>query len=173
MTTRVFDISQSDELKKYLDKGFEEGAERAILSTALKVVQNITTAIIPAFPRPPVDRGAYRAGWRAKPIARGAEIVNTLPHASIIEYGARAQNVKIGKAMIDALAAWVRRKGIVRGRGKQSKLDALQVAWAIARAMQKKGIYGPRGLRVLEKALKGVPSILNDEFKREMKDFHA
>lgn len=173
MATRTFDISESEELAKYIKGCTEAGAKRAVLSAAMRVVQRITTDIIPALPRPPVDRGAYRAGWHARALPKGAEISNSMPYASVIEYGARPEHIKIGRAMIEALTGWVKRKGIVKGRGKDADAEATSMAWAIAIAMKKKGIYnGGKGLRVLEKALKHLPRILKEEFKREMGNFH-
>ncbi len=174
MTTVKFDISQADEVAKYLGVSIEKVAERAILATAIGVVARITTVIIPAEPRQPVDRGAYRAAWRAKKVPGGAQVQNLLPYAAIIEYGARAQNIKISAAMIKALAEWVIRKGIVgRGKGKAGKAaaqaEAISMAWAIAKSMKKRGIFnGGTGLRVLEKALKGVQRLFAQELKAEI-----
>ncbi len=174
MPTVKFDISQADEVAKYLGVSIEKVAKRAVLSTALLIVQRITTVIIPKEPRQPVDRGAYRAAWKAKKDPDGALVSNSLPYASVIEYGAKAENVKISRAMIDALAAWVLRKGLVaKGKGAAGKaranLEARSVAWAIARGMQKRGIFnGGKGLRILEKALKGLEEIYAEELKREL-----
>ncbi len=141
----------------------------------MRVLQHITTVVIPAEPRQPVDRGAYRAAWKVKKEPDGATITNTLPYAAVIEYGARAENIKIGRAMIDALAAWVLRKGLVGkgGRGKAAKAsaqkEAVGMAWAIAKKMKKRGIYnGGKGLRVLEKAMTIVKTAFADELKREI-----
>jgi hypothetical protein len=151
----------------FLDKVTRQAGERAMLSTALRLVQIITTEIMPAEQRPPVDRGAYRAAWRAKKIQGGAEIVNTLPYAAVIEYGAKAENVKVGRAMIEALTEWVRRKGLA---GPEPG-DASRMAWAIATNMQKHGIYnGGKGLRILEQALKRLQPVLDEEYAREVRN---
>jgi hypothetical protein len=105
----------------------------------------------------PVDRGTYRAGWHFRKTAGGADIYNAEPVALFIEHGVRAGNVKPGRAMIAALTEWVIRKRLVttvkiKARGlapatrKQLQQDdlharATQVAWAIARGMQKRGIF--------------------------------
>lgn len=171
MPTIRFDISQAAEVAKYLEVSINRAAERALYAAALRVVQRILTVIIPKEKQPPVDRGAYRAGWKAKKIPKGAEVRNTLPYAAIIEYGARAENIKIGRAMIIALKGWVLRKGLGLPNGG-SKWDrqkaAEQMAWAIAKAMQKRGIYGPEGLRVLEKALVGLEEDYAEELKTEL-----
>jgi hypothetical protein len=164
MSAVKFDISQAEEMAKKLGIDINKAAKRAVLSTAMRVVQKITTVTIPAEPRPPIDRRAYAAGWVAKPTADGAMIQNTVPYASVIEYGARSENIKIGKLMLDALEGWVRRKGIGKG-----EMEPRQVAWAIAISMTKRGIFnGGKGLRILEKALNGIEALFAEELKREI-----
>lgn len=174
MPTYKIDSSEVDMLGRALGIDLTEIANRAILAAAQKVVQRATTVVIPAEPRPPVDRRIYAAGFKAKPLKDGALVQNTAPHASIVEYGARAENIKIGRKMIDALAAWIIRKGIVqKGRGAKGKEEAekkaRQIAWAIALNMKAKGIFNEgKGLRILEKALKGVDEDFSQELKREI-----
>lgn len=172
MSGRVFDASQHEEVRKWLDRGFEKAAERAMVAAAAKLVSTIQNEIIPKEDPQPVDRGLYRAGWRFKKIPKGAEVFNAVPHAPIVEYGARAANVKVGRAMINALTAWVLRKGIVSGKGKAAKNEARQVAFAIANSMRKKGIFnrnGKEGLRILEKALERLGDFLSEEFPAEIR----
>lgn len=159
MRPKDFGIFLSEEIRK--------AARRALHSAALRAVQYITTELIPQVkPHEPVDRGAYRAGWRVKKTERGADIINTLPYAPIIEYGARPENIKIGHAMISALSEWARRKGIA---GPEPG-DATRIAFAIATAMKTKGIYNQgRGLRILEQAVAKIPAFLDEEFAREVK----
>ena len=175
MTTVKFDISEAEELAKYLGLSIDKVALRAIHATALRVVNHIVTYVIPAEPRQPVDRGIYRAGWRAKKFEKGSYVYNPVPYASIVEYGARAENVKISKLMIIALTGWVLRKGLVKpvGKGKKAKAqaqaEATAMAWAIAMAMKKNGIFNKgKGLRVLEKALKIVSNAFAQELKTEL-----
>lgn len=173
MATKKFKISQADEVGKYLEDSIDKIARRALFGVANRVVARITTVIIPKEPRQPVDRGAYRAAWKAKKDPDGAIVSNSMPYSSIIEHGARAENIKIGRAMIKALAAWVLRKGIVaKGKGREGKakaaLDAEKVAWAIAKKMKKRGIFGERGLRVLEKAMAFVANDFAEEIAREI-----
>lgn len=165
MTAVKFDISQAQEVAKHLGVNIDKAAKRAVLSTALKVVQRITTVIIPGEPRPPIDKRVYAAGWVARGTPDGAMIKNTAPNAAVIEHGARAENIKISRAMIDALAAWVKRKGLHKDGGD----DPRAIAWAIAKAMQKRGIFnGGKGLKILEKGLKGVGRFFAEELKREI-----
>lgn len=176
MSTVKFDISEAEEVARYLGISIEKVANRAILATANRVVQHITTVIIPREPRQPVDRGAYRAAWKAKKANDGgAWVYNAMPYAAVIEYGAKAENIKIGRAMIIALTGWVLRKGLVKpgGRGAKAKAaanaEATRVAWAIAMSMKARGIFnGGKGLRVLEKALKIVKHAFAQELKTEI-----
>ncbi len=175
-------------------KGKVQDALRAgLLSAGYKIVENIQTALIPTGgSHPPISgRGIYKAAWRVKKSDRGVDIYNTSPQAVFIEYGVRAGSVKIGRAMISALAAWVRMKGIggktvVSRSGKESfrkpgQDEAESIAWAIAKNMQKKGIFnvggfipGKNGLRVLEYAVKTaiskgvVAREIQDEIKRRL-----
>jgi len=163
---KVFDASRPEEIRHWLEAGFEKAAERAVLATAARLISHIQNDVIPKEDPKPVDRGLYRAGWRMKAIRKGAEVYNTVPHAPIIEYGARAQNIKIGRVMIDALERWVIRKGIA------GKADARGVAFAIANSLKKKGIFnrgGPGGLRILEKALVKLGDFLSREFPVEIR----
>lgn len=169
----VFNLSELPQFERYLADGLHAAAKRGLLSTAMRVVSKITTEVIPAEIRPPVDRGIYRAAWRFISIPDGAMVVNTLPYASIIEYGARAENIKIGRAMIDALTEWVQRKGLVSrnaGGVTSENANARAMAWAIAQKMKKNGIFNRgHGLRILEKALRGIDKLVEEEITREVK----
>src|SRR5690606_17517704 len=71
-------------------------------------------------------------------------------------------NVKIGAAMIKALTEWVLRKGIAG-----DEREATGIAWAIAKDMQKRGIFRQRkggGLGVLQELMKRhMPKIIKQE----------
>jgi hypothetical protein len=176
MTTVRFDISEAREAAKYIGVSIDKVAKRAILATAIRVVHHIVTTVVPAEKRQPVDRGAYRAGWRFKKTSDGAEVRNAMPYAAVIEYGAKAERVKISRAMIDALTAWVQRKGIggfvtkyAKQPRKATKDEARKIAWAIAMKMKMTGIFNEgKGLRILEKALKHVDRIFAQELKEEL-----
>jgi hypothetical protein len=89
-----------------------------------------------------------------------------MPYAAIIEYGARGENIKIGRKMIEALAAWAKRHGMV---GPEPG-DDTRVAWGIATNLAKRGIFNEgKGLRILEKSLKKLQPILDEEYAREIK----
>jgi hypothetical protein len=150
-------------------EGLREAALRGLYGAALRTVQHIQTSIIPNEAHPPVDRGAFRAGWRAAKLSNGALVQNTLPYASVIEYGAHADNVKISRPMIEALTEWVKRKGLAGNRrGADFDTNSRNIAWAIAVSMKRRGIFAPQGLRVLEKAEKKIPQFIQEEVKREM-----
>ena len=172
---RKMTIDQAPAWVVELEGKRRKAALRGLLSAAHRVVQVIQTEIIPREPRAPVDRGIYRAGWRARAIENGALVYNATPIAAIIEDGARAENIKIGRAMIDALALWVVRKGLT-GSAKKEEAGAAgrQIAWAIAQSMKKKGIFGGegKGLKILAKARRRIPKIIEEEVRREIEKIH-
>lgn len=175
-----FTTDQLDKFGDWLKKGLAKGARRGLLSAAERMVSIIQTEVIPGESPPPIDRRVYAAGWRAEPTEKGADVVNTVPYASIIEKGARAENIKIGRAMIDALTSWILRKGLAgkparsQSAKTQQAVDARNIAWAIAISMKRKGIFNRdgQGLRISEKAralaVKFIPEEVAREIKREL-----
>jgi hypothetical protein len=172
------DLVRAPEWVRSLEGKMHKAALKGLLSAAQRTVSVIQTEIIPREDRAPVDRGVYRAGWRARKLDDGALVYNNTPHAGIVEYGARAENIKVGKRMIDALTEWIIRKGLV-GRasardsaGRFSKSQqvnaARQIAWAIATSMKKKGIFGGKGLGILKKARLRIPELIEEEVRREI-----
>jgi hypothetical protein len=155
---------------------FHEAALKGVFAAAQRTVQYIVTTLIPNEPRPPVDRGAFRAGWRAGKLPNGAIVQNTLPYASVIEHGARAENVKISHAMIEALTQWVMRKGLAgkapRGKGARRaeyEVEAKNIAWAIAVSMKRRGIFNNgQGLQILARAENMIEKFVREEVRREM-----
>lgn len=136
-------------------KGLEEAIKKGLLSACMHGVADIQGVVIPNTlvlerngirKAPPVDRGMFKAGWRAGPTPDGARIYHINPKiAAIMEDGVRAGNVKIGKGMIDALTAWAHRHSLER-----PKRDAKSVAWAIAKHMQRYGM-APRRILARER----------------------
>ena len=107
-------------------------------------------------------------------------IFNDSPHAPIIEYG-RRPGAPIGRKMVQALAEWAKRHGLtvdtvkVDKRGRESVVtrkargdELMQIAFVIALAIKRRGLYGGKGLRILEKALKMAPQFLAEEVRREL-----
>lgn len=156
------------EYKRYLKKvrpRQRQAAIRGLHSAAARAVQVIVTEIIPSRTPQPVDRGLYRAGWRYRPEVDGALIENVEPHAAFIEYGVRGENVKIGRAMIAALSEWLVRKRIVSASEPK---EVLRAAWAVAKSMQRRGIFG-KGMRVLEEmVVMRLDAIIEEEIAREI-----
>lgn len=156
-------------MKKHLDTRMQRAQLAAVQAAALQVVEDIQTRLIPGAKPPPVDRGVYRAGWRMRPKKWGAEVANAVPHAGFVEHGVRGSNVKPGRKMIDALAAWAKRKGLVKGKGKGAVMAARSVAFAIARSMRRRGIFNRgKGFGILRRALLPVQKYVQRELKREM-----
>jgi hypothetical protein len=180
----TFDIGQSDEIARHLQDGARRGVRKGLLSAAYRLLGVIQNEIIPAEKPPPIGvAGAYRAAWHPEETESGVDLVNDMPYAPVIEWGARAANIKIGRQMIDALAEWARIKGLTghapNKRGSsEARLDARKIAWAIARSMQGygdkpgKGIFNRDdsrgGLRIAEKAAKRAPEVVREEVEREV-----
>jgi len=176
-------------------------ARKGLFSAALKTVAAIQTKAIPNAKPSPVDRGRYRAAWRARKTDYGAIVENLVPYAGPIEYGVRAGNVKPGRAMITAIAEWAKRKGIGRtlktskknkvvnfsdGFGskagkakviqhntkwvKATDSQALSIAWAIVKSMQKKGIFHRgHGLKIFASIVPSIPDFIRAEVGAELK----
>lgn len=176
----TYSLEDADKWLNVVAASSRDATLRGLLSAAHRTVAYIQTSIIPNLPQPPVGRGAYRAAWRAVRLDNGAEVVNSTVQAIFIEYGVRAENVKPGRAMIAALTEWVRMKGIggtvVTNKTGQQRLkrvsvdEAESIAWAIARSMQKRGIFNRgNGLRVMERAGRMVPGFIKEEVMRELR----
>jgi hypothetical protein len=145
-------------------------AMKAALSAAALGVRDIQAVIIPGItPHPPINKDIYRMGWKFQKIDDGARIYNRVyPQAPLIEFGVRAGNVKPGRAMIIALAEWVAQKGLAFKNAN----DTLEsVAWAIAKSMQKRGIFnqgGSEGFHIIDKAIPGMLKEFQAAFVRYM-----
>lgn len=162
MTT--IDLEDAESFIDDLGEKIHQAALRGLHSAAMRGVQVITTRIVPSRSPQPVDRGLYRAGWKAIPERDGATIENNEPHAVLIENGVRAANIKIGARMIVALTEWVSRKGLASGK------EAIAAAWAIAKAMQKRGIFRRgQGFGILEELIdKHIEDIIRTEIGHEI-----
>lgn len=124
MTIR-FDISEMPALQRWVGTKVEKGIRRGMVSAAVRTVSHIQTQIIPKEKRVPVDRGLYKAGWKWFAESSGAVLVyNGMPHASLIEDGVRGSNVKVGRKMLEALAGWAKRKGLVGGKQKSAPKES-------------------------------------------------
>lgn len=163
-----------------LSATMRDAAMRGLHSAALRTVQHIQIEIIPSITPEPVGRGAYKAGWHVEPLPNGYVVVNNLLQAVFIEHGVRAENVKIGRKLIDALTEWVRMKGIgatvkttkggLKKVVKATQEEARGIAWAIAKNMKKVGIFNKgNGWNVLGRANKMAPQFIREEVAREMK----
>jgi hypothetical protein len=152
-----------------------KAAVRGLQSAGHRLVQEILRVVDETDPKP-FDRGLYQAGWRSTPTREGAIVHNDVPWAPIVEWGARAKNIKPSRAMVDALAEWVMRKGLVAKReggasAGSANSEARAMAWAIVTSMMKRGIFnrdGQPGLRILERARRRLPQIVAEEVKREV-----
>lgn len=152
---------------KEWQKKFRKAAMRGLLSAAMHGVQTIQTVIIPSRNPPPVDKGAYRAGWRYGPTDDGAEVWDDSPVAGPIEDGVRASRVRPGRAMIQALTEWVMRKGL-----EPDPKKAKGVAFAIVQRMKQRGIFNQtgNGLGILREFVeKYSEKYAREEIEREIR----
>ncbi len=167
MSSFVVSLSQAAARFEELGKEMQVAAYKGLVSAGARGLQVLVTEIIPKRIPQPVDRGIYRAGWKLKVGPNYVEIYNDEPVSVIIEEGARAANIKIGKAMITALASWAQRKGFASG-----PKEAISVAWAIAKTMQKKGIFnrdGKNGLGILRELVEWrLDNIIETEVLRAL-----
>jgi hypothetical protein len=130
---------------------FKERAYKGlVLTTRLHAPRVLQEEISRASPVP-VDRGTYRRSWQVienRP-ALSVSLVNATSYAAVIELGRRA-----GAAMppLDAIAGWVRRKHLARG-----KKEINDVAFAVARAISRRGLPGHF---ILNKTLKKLVPII-------------
>lgn len=185
----IFNIRDIGAFTDFTHTQIYEAGKRGVLSAAIRLVQVIHTELIPAEDPPPIDQHFYEAGWRYVETAKGADVFNDMPYASVIEYGARADQIKPGKRMIDALAEWVVRKGFTpKTEGNiQATADidkaARGMAWAIAMSMMgfgdrgkypRRGIFnrdeGEGGLRIAEKAAARAEALIREEITAEIKE---
>ena len=157
-------LKDADAYFKSLPIELRTASVRGLHSAALRLQNVITTVLIPSRTPQPVDRGIYRAGWRTVLEADGAVVENLEPHAVFIEYGVKAGSVKPGKQMIEALTGWVLRKGLA------GAAEAPRVAWAIAKAQQKRGIFNRgAGLGIVKELVDvWVERVTREEVLREV-----
>lgn len=155
-------ISLKDWGKQIGQTPIKAAARRGLYSAALRGVQYLVTFIIPSRSPQPVDRGVYKAGWRAVKTANGATIENLEPHAVFIEDGVK--NVRLGPAAFAAIAEWAMRKGLANAG------NALDVAARIIRAMRARGnIFGSQGMGILRELKDGMlPEFIEQEVQREV-----
>ncbi len=159
----VVELEMAERWVGKTEKDLRKAMVKGLFSAALAGVQEIVVSIISSRSPQPIDRGIYRAGWRAVPSPDGADIENLEPVAVFIEEGVRAENVKPGQAMLDALTEWVQRKGLANGP------EAASAAYAIAMNMQKKGIFGKQGMGILRELVNGqLTKLIEREVAREI-----
>lgn len=176
---KKYDIKQYPFLLGKMTNELRKAQERGFESAGAKIVQYLQTVAIPGTRPQPVDRGLYRAGWKYKTIKGGVYVFNRVTHAMFVEYGVR--KVVPGKKLVEAIAAWVRRKGIgsrvvtsKKGTSrivKANKEKAKAIAFAIINGAKKKGGFFDqgRGLKVFKRALPKISKIFQDEVISEMK----
>lgn len=140
MSSFVVPLSRAAQQFDLLEQEIRAAAFRGLVLAGMRGLQLLLVQILPRRVPPPVDRGVFRAGWKLRLGPDFVEIYNDEPHAPFVEEGVRAKNVKPGRAMIQALTEWSLRKGLAA-----DAKEATAIAWAIARSMQKQGIFIGKG----------------------------
>lgn len=166
-------IAEAGAWTRHLAARMPEAAKRGLYGAAVRLQQRLQND--GGLPK---DRGGYRAGWRAEPTERGAEVFNLTTQALMIEEGVRAGNVKVGRLMIDALVGWAKRKGLGvtyapkkgggQRRSRPTEAALRSIAWAIAMSMKRRGIFQPPQ-RPLERTVRAYgPQFIREEVRREV-----
>ena len=185
----IFEIDQVDALVRHVSEQSRAAVHRGVLSAGMRLVRDIKGVLISREDPPPIDQKTYANAWQCVETPEGADVYNDAPHAPIIEYGGRGSDAggtwSVGARMIEALSEWVVRKGLVgQGPGGHQERaledEAQSMAWAIAKSMQKHGMFnqGPAhpgadeggGLRITEKAAATLPKILAEEIAAELRE---
>src|SRR4051812_31830674 len=114
MPATVIPLSEAGAWVANLGRQMPVAAKRGLFAAAQRLAQTMKQLDLPT------DRGVMRSGWRAEKLEDGAAVFNGVTEAVFVEYSVRAENVKIGRAMIDALTEWAKRKGL----GREPKMTA-------------------------------------------------
>lgn len=103
-----------------------------------------------------VNTGAYKRAWKWGQLPDGVMVYNQMPYAGVIE-GGRRKGARMPPK--DAIARWAQRKLSL------SEHDAKRAAFAIARAIQKKGL---RPRHVMLDRIPDMVSAMNDGILKEL-----
>jgi len=182
----IISLSESAKWVRHFTEEMPKVALNALHSAALRMQQDLQNdSSLPS------DRRTYAAGWRVARMPYGADVYNVRTHAIFIEESVQPENVKIGRAMIEALTEWAKRKGLGRGvtkvkagkkrywttssgyrlKKKSASIGELVgIAWAIAKTIKKRGIFNsPHGLKPLANIFREKGTLyVEEEFKREI-----
>jgi hypothetical protein len=177
--TVVVDLKDMVDYVGTLSDDMIEAGRIGMLKAAERGVQTIVCQLIPSRSPQPVDRAIFKAGWKTERIDDNTvAIFNPEPHAPNIEFGVRAENIKVGRAMLKALTEWALRKGIVGNKdvvknAKGGVAGTPPVVWAIVNAMKKRGIFnrnGKQGLRIMDELVeKHINLYLREAIALEIK----
>ena len=120
---------------RQLEQLVPEAVEGAMVEGALMLQGRLVQREIAAADPQPVDQGQYKGAWQMTQVPGGAVVGNSAKHAVFIERGRGPGPVPFGPIL-----EWVKRKGIVRGRGRRADAEATRAALAIQRKIEQQGI---------------------------------
>lgn len=139
--------------------GVRPAAMKACYAAALRGRTIVVATIGATTPYPPVDRGVFRASFKAERAPDGATLFSDAPHAAFVEYGCRPH-----WAPLAPLLAWVKRRGLAK------KGEAYGVARAIQVAIARRGMK-PR--KVVARSLDQIERAFGEELDRALAERKA
>lgn len=124
----------------------KEAIEKAAYETAL---QGCEHAVVLTTKQDLLNYGHYRLGWSYRKTASGWAFGNSVPYASVIEYGRRP--MRPGPP-IEPILEWVKRKLVAKGEVPPK--EAKSVAFLIRRKIHVKGSKPRHILRTVTKQMR-------------------
>ncbi len=159
MTSRSLSLKSFIGVVEHVPPKLERAVLRGLRSAALRGKGFVVEEISTARPHPAVDRGTMRNSVVVRSRPKGALVTVDAPHAPVMEDGARPFFPPLAP-----LAAWAKRKGLA-----QSDKEAQGVAFAIAKAMSKRGIeprhFFAKGMERMYKIVAGEIQAELDQLK--------
>lgn len=162
MSVRHVTISQFERAMIDFEPKLYASVIKGLRSAALRLETMVVEEIETATPHPAVDTAALKRSVSTERVPDGALVNVTAPHAAMIENGTRPFFPPLAP-----LVEWVKRKGLVSVKKKQTDADAKAIAYAVAKAMSKRGIE-PR--HFFKKAWDRFPEVLSAEVRDALSD---
>lgn len=179
MSVRHVTFSQFERAMIDLEPKLHASVVKGLRSAALRLETMVVEEIETATPHPAVDTAALKRSVSTERVPDGAIVNVTAPHAAMIENGTRPFFPPLAP-----LIEWVKRKGlhtthlstrtsrktgetVVSVRKKKTDADAKAIAYAVAKAISKRGIE-PR--HFFKKAWDRFPEVLGAEIRDALSD---
>jgi hypothetical protein len=175
--TKTISLHMAPTFFQGVAKDLRKIARDCALTACARGAEELQVKIIPSLkPHPPINRRLYLNSWRYEFTKNGARLFNREKVAPLIEFGVRAENVKIGRAMIAALSEWVAMKNLLKDNSnasvedRQATKSVQSVAWAIAKKMKRRGIFNNgQGFHVLDAVMPTLIKTFQDTWAKRAK----